>query len=115
MARIRVEGLEDALKVLNDNPAIKKRARQAALGAAAKEAEKPFILEALKKAPEGTGKLKRSLKARGTDKEFVVSGSRAMVPQNAETKFLDLDSSGNLIAISFTKILDKWIRRNSRG
>lgn len=109
MATLRIEGLEDAQRLLGDNPVVNDRLRRATLGAAAKKAGERWLEVAKDRAPVKTGALRRGLRVLATDEVIQVFGPRAMVPQNAKTDFLEIESLGDVIAVDFTSLLQEWI------
>lgn len=109
MATLRIEGLEDAQRLLGDNPVVNDRLRKATLGAAAKKAGERWIEDAKDRAPVRTGDLRRGLRVRATDEVIQVFGPRYLAPQNAKTDFLEIESLGDEIAVDFTSLLQGWI------
>ena len=118
---IRVEGLEALQRALADNPAAAKRTQRLAVKGAAKTVRRNLQRKLRAGAGARSGELKRSISVyvpRGQRAGLLhISGSRAMVPHNAETGYMtrELNKLQGQIGEAVNDEIIKWIRRAHGG
>lgn len=119
---VRVEGLVELDALLKDIPVrSRKRVARALVIPSIRSTRRRYTAQLKRKAPKNTGRLSRSMNVwyneSGGNITLLIQGSRALVPQNAETGFVSrtLRDYGNTLSNAMQQELQRWIERGIRN
>ena len=116
---VKIEGLDDAIRVMNSFPGDTRHAQRALVLQVARRGRRAMQKDVRAAAPERSGALKRAIGVR-IDKSppsIVVRGTRALVPTNAETGWLSraMSTVEGRLANQTVQTLLRRIRRIQSG